>query len=282
MNENETNKRYIVTLSIAGSDSSGGAGIQADIKTMSALGCFAATAITSVTVQNTMGVSAVQKIEPEIVAGQIRAVIDDLQPSAIKIGMVNDSETICAIADTLNDYDTLPPIIIDPVMVSTSGSRLMQQDTIEIFKKELMPMATLLTPNIAEAEVLSGCHIEDICSINSAAQMILSQNCNAVLIKGGHLVEKTDRLYVRSDQNGATLVASYHHDSIYSANTHGTGCTLSSAIAAFMARGEKLEDAIRLAKEYVSEAIASGAEINIGRGAGPVNHFFNPQKMIVR
>lgn len=282
MIENETNKRYIVTLSIAGSDSSGGAGIQADIKTMSALGCFAATAITSVTVQNTMGVSAVQKIEPEIVAGQIRAVIDDLQPSAIKIGMVNDSETICAIADTLNDYDTLPPIIIDPVMVSTSGSRLMQQDAIEIFKKELMPMATLLTPNIAEAEVLSGCHIEDICSINSAVQMILSQNCNAVLIKGGHLVEKTDRLYVKSYQNGATLVASYHHASIYSANTHGTGCTLSSAIAALMAKGEKLEDAIRMGKEYVSEAIAKGAYINIGRGAGPVNHFFNPQKMIVR
>lgn len=282
MIENETNKRYIVTLSIAGSDSSGGAGIQADIKTMSALGCFAATAITSVTVQNTMGVSAVQKIEPEIVAGQIRAVIDDLQPSAIKIGMVNDSETICAIAETLNDYDTLPPIIIDPVMVSTSGSRLMQQDAIETFKKELMPMATLLTPNIAEAEVLSGCPIEDICSIDSAAQMILSQNCNAVLIKGGHLVEKTDRLYVKSERNGATLVASYHHASINSANTHGTGCTLSSAIAALMAKGEKLEDAIRMGKEYVSEAIAKGAYINIGRGAGPVNHFFNPQKMIVR
>lgn len=282
MNKNETNKRYIVTLSIAGSDSSGGAGIQADIKTMSALGCFAATAITSVTVQNTMGVSAVQKIEPEIVAGQIRAVIDDLQPSAIKIGMVNDSETICAIAETLNGYDTLPSIIIDPVMVSTSGSRLMQQDAIETFKKELMPIATLLTPNIAEAEVLSGCPIEDICSIDSAAQMILSQNCNAVLIKGGHLEEKTDRLYVRSDHDAASLIASYHHDNINSANTHGTGCTLSSAIAAFMARGEKLEDAIRLAKEYVSEAIARGAEINIGRGAGPVNHFFNPQKMIVR
>lgn len=282
MIENETNKRYIVTLSIAGSDSSGGAGIQADIKTMSALGCFAATAITSVTVQNTMGVSAVQKIEPEIVAGQIRAVIDDLQPSAIKIGMVNDSETICAIAETLHSYDNLPPIIIDPVMVSTSGSRLMQQDAIETFKKKLMPMATLLTPNIAEAEVLSGWPIEDICSIDSAAQMILSQNCNAVLIKGGHLVEKTDRLYVKSYQNGTTLVASYHHACINSANTHGTGCTLSSAIAAFMARGEKLEDAIRMGKEYVSEAIAKGAYINIGRGAGPVNHFFNPQKMIVR
>lgn len=282
MIENETNKRYIVTLSIAGSDSSGGAGIQADIKTMSALGCFAATAITSVTVQNTMGVSAVQKIEPEIVAGQIRAVIDDLQPSAIKIGMVNDSETICAIAETLNGYDTLPSIIIDPVMVSTSGSRLMQQDAIETFKKELMPMATLLTPNIAEAEVLSGCNIKNIDSIDKAAQLILSQNCNAVLIKGGHLEEKTDRLYARTDHDAASLIASYHHASINSANTHGTGCTLSSAIAALMAKGEKLEDAIRMGKEYVSEAIAKGAYINIGRGAGPVNHFFNPQKMIVR
>lgn len=282
MNENETNKRYIVTLSIAGSDSSGGAGIQADIKTMSALGCFAATAITSITVQNTLGVTDIQDIEPRIVAGQIRAVMDDIHPAAIKIGMVSDSRTICAIAETLHSYDNLPSIIIDPVMVSTSGSRLMQQDAIETFKKELMPMATLLTPNIAEAEVLSGCHIEDICSIDSAAQMILSQNCNAVLIKGGHLVEKTDRLYVRSDQNSATLVASYHHASINSANTHGTGCTLSSAIAALMAKGEKLEDAIRMGKEYVSEAIAKGAYINIGRGAGPVNHFFNPQKMIVR
>lgn len=282
MNENETNKRYIVTLSIAGSDSSGGAGIQADIKTMSALGCFAATAITSITVQNTLGVTDIQDIEPRIVAGQIRAVMNDIHPAAIKIGMVSDSRTICAIAETLHSYDNLPPIIIDPVMVSTSGSRLMQQDAIETFKKELMPMATLLTPNIAEAEVLSGCNIKNIDSIDKAAQLILSQNCNTVLIKGGHLEEKTDRLYARTGHDAASLIASYHHDNINSANTHGTGCTLSSAIVAFMARGEKLEDAIRLAKEYVSKAIASGAEINIGRGAGPVNHFFNPQKMIVR
>lgn len=282
MNGNKRNKQYVVTLSIAGSDSSGGAGIQADVKTMSALGCYAATAITSITVQNTLGVSAIQNAEPEIVAGQIRAVMDDLHPDAIKIGMVNDIKTIRAITETLKSYDRLPPLIIDPVMVSTSGSTLMQQESTEAFKELLMPMATLLTPNIAEAEVLSGLTIENADSIDKAAQVILSQNCNAVLIKGGHLAEKTDRLYIRNDRKVYCFETPAHHGYINTPNTHGTGCTLSSAITAFMARGERLEDAVRLAKEYICEAIAGGADVNIGSGAGPVNHFFNPQKLIVK
>lgn len=282
MNGNKRNKQYVVTLSIAGSDSSGGAGIQADVKTMSALGCYAATAITSITVQNTLGVSAIQNAEPEIVAGQIRAVMDDLHPDAIKIGMVNDIKTIRAITETLKSYDRLPPLIIDPVMVSTSGSTLMQRESTEAFKELLMPMATLLTPNIAEAEVLSGLTLENTDSIDKAAQVILSQNCNAVLIKGGHLAEKTDRLYIRNDRKVYSFETPAHHSYINTPNTHGTGCTLSSAITAFMARGEKLEDAILLAKEYISDAIACGADVNIGSGAGPVNHFFNPQKLIVK
>lgn len=282
MSGNKENKQYVVTLSIAGSDSSGGAGIQADIKTMSALGCYATTAITSITVQNTRGVSDIQNAEPEIVAGQIRAVMDDLHPDAIKIGMVNDIKTICAITETLKSYDRLPPLIIDPVMVSTSGSTLMQQESIEAFKNLLMPMSTLLTPNIAETEVLSGLIIKNTDSIDKAAQVILSENCNAVLIKGGHLAEKTDRLYISNDCKIYSFETTAHHGYINTTNTHGTGCTLSSAITAFMARGEKLEDAVLLAKEYICKAIANGAEVNIGSGAGPVNHFFNPQKLIIK
>lgn len=281
---------YVPVLTVAGSDSSGGAGIQADIKTISALGCYAASAITSITVQNTMGVTAVEAISPDIVAGQIRAVMDDIRPKAVKIGMVNDAPTIRAIASALREYD-IRNLVIDPVMVATSGSRLMQDDALGVFCEELLPMATLLTPNIPEAEVLRG-----IASSNSskgggldswASEYVINMSQSgayraaapALLIKGGHIAgRKTDRLYYM--ENGRVKVREYTCDDIPTRNTHGTGCTLSSAIASFLALGCSLPEAVEQAKSYVTEALQAGADVRIGSGHGPVNHFFNPKKLI--
>lgn len=268
--------RYICALTIAGSDSCGGAGVQADIKTMSALGVYAASAITSVTVQNTLGVQAIQAIQPEIVAGQIRAVMDDIKPTAIKVGMVNDQATILAIADTLQQYSP-QKLVVDPVMVSTSGSMLMQKDALGIFCSRLLPMATLLTPNIPEAEVLSNLSISSTEDMDAAGRSILALGCKAVLIKGGHLEgRKVDKLYLPNGE-----VCSFVHEAIATRNTHGTGCTLSSAIAAFMARGLALADAVAQAKTYLSQALEAGKDVHIGEGHGPVNHLFNPEKQII-
>ncbi len=269
--------RYICALTIAGSDCSGGAGIQADIKTMSALGVYAATAITSITVQNTMGVQEVEALSPLIVAKQIKAIMDDIKPKAIKIGMVNDSATVQAIAETVRCYSNCP-IVIDPIMVSSSGHRLMQSDALELFCHSLLPMSTLLTPNIPEAEILSNVKIHSLNDMNIAAQKILSLGCNAVLIKGGHIDgdEKIDRLYMT---NGS--VHTFVNKSIDTRNTHGTGCTLSSAITSFMARGMELLDAISYAKDYLSRALEAGKDVSIGKGHGPVNHLFSPEKLII-
>ena len=270
--------KYIAVLTIAGSDSCGGAGVQADIKTMSALGVYAASAITSITVQNTMGVKAIQSIKPDIVSGQIKAVMDDIKPEAVKIGMVNDVATIKAIANTLQE--SKPGImVIDPVMVSTSGSMLMQPEALDIFCRMLLPMATLLTPNVPEAEVLSNIKINSMDDMDRAAHNILDMGCKAVLIKGGHLEgnKKIDRLYIN---NGETH--QYVHETIHTRNTHGTGCTLSSAIASFMARGEDMPQAVAKAKTYLSMALEAGNDVNIGEGHGPVDHLFNPEKLIIR
>ena len=270
--------KYIGVLTIAGSDSCGGAGVQADIKTMSALGVYAASAITSITVQNTLGVQAIQAIRPEIVAGQIKAVMDDIKPVAVKIGMVNDAATIQAIAETLRE--TKPGIIVvDPVMVSTSGSMLMQPDALDVFCQWLLPMATLLTPNIPEAEVLSNVKIGSLDDMDRAAQRIIDMGCNAVLIKGGHLEgdKKVDRLYLKGSETHQFV-----HKTIQTRNTHGTGCTLSSAIASFMARGEEMPQAVAKAKNYLSKALEAGKDVHIGEGHGPVDHLFNPEKLIIR
>ena len=289
-------KRYFPVLTIAGSDSSGGAGIQADIKTMSALGCYAASAITSITVQNTLGVTAVQAIHPDIVAGQIRAVMDDIHPLAIKIGMVNDADTICAIADTLSQYE-VDRLVVDPVMVSTSGSRLMQEDALDVFCRLLLPMATLLTPNVPEAEVLADMKITSCDDMDIAAGRILKKGCEAVLIKGGHLVgRKTDRFYRVVDENrfvegssavdgfrivdGGLMMYEFACDNVPTRNTHGTGCTLSAAIASYLAFDCPAGDAIALAKDYLTDALKAGADVEIGSGHGPVNHFFDPKKLI--
>ena len=263
---------YITTLTIAGSDSCGGAGVQADVKTMSALGCYAATAITAITVQNTLGVTAVHAVPPEIVAGQIRVVMDDIKPRAVKVGMVNDKATIIAIADALKDYD-VEHIVVDPVMVATSGSRLMQDDAVEVFCKQLLPLATLLTPNIPETEVLSGITVSDKESMDSAALRILQLGCSNLLVKGGHLEgKKIDRLYGEVERE-------YVGENVVTRNTHGTGCTLSSAITSFLAQGLPVDEAIGAAKEWLTKALRAGADVEIGKGHGPVNHFFDPIKM---
>lgn len=296
LNEERRMKRYFPVLTIAGSDSSGGAGIQADIKTMSALGCYAASAITSITVQNTLGVTAVQAIHPDIVAGQIRAVMDDIHPLAIKIGMVNDADTICAIADTLSQYE-VDRLVVDPVMVSTSGSRLMQEDALDVFCRLLLPMATLLTPNVPEAEVLADMKITSCDDMDIAAGRILKKGCEAVLIKGGHLAgRKTDRFYRVVDENrfvegssavdgfrivdGGLMMYEFACDNVPTRNTHGTGCTLSAAIASYLAFDCPAGDAIALAKDYLTDALKAGADVEIGSGHGPVNHFFDPKKLI--
>ena len=265
--------RYIATLTIAGSDSCGGAGVQADIKTMSALGCYAASVITAVTVQNTLGVTAVHAVPPDIVAGQIRAVMDDIRPRAVKVGMVNDIDTINAIADTLAGYD-IENLVVDPVMVATSGARLMQDDAVEVFCKKLMPLATLLTPNVPEAEVLSGVTIRDKATMEKAAHIIHSKGCEALLIKGGHIEgRKIDRLYC-----GDELISELEAANVDTRNTHGTGCTLSSAITSYLAIGYPIDKAIAAAKEWLTKALIAGANVEIGKGHGPVNHFYNPIK----
>lgn len=262
-------ERHPVILSIAGSDCSGGAGIQADIKTISALGGYAASAITAVTVQNTLGVRAVHVIPPEIVCGQIEAVMEDLQPVAVKIGMVNDIQIVHVIADCIRKYSP-EHIIYDPVMVSTSGRKLMTDEAIEEIKKKLLPLVTLVTPNIDEAKVLTGKSIQNTQDMLEAAKQLSHSYQTHILIKGGHLEgdQMCDLLY--SPDHTYYI---YEEKKIESKNLHGTGCTLSSAIASYLAKGYSMKDSICHAKEYITHAIIAGKNLNIGHGNGPLWHF---------
>jgi hydroxymethylpyrimidine/phosphomethylpyrimidine kinase len=270
--------KYPVVLSIAGSDSSGGAGIQADIKTISALGCFATTAITAVTVQNTLGVSGIHPIPVEIVRSQIKAVMDDIQPSAIKIGMVHHPEIAITIASVLKKYRDVF-IVFDPVMVATSGDHLIESNTIETLKKELFPLAQLITPNLDEAYMLTGITIHTIADMRACAQEIIDSGCNAVLVKGGHL--RGSVLYdVFLNKNGDECI--FKSTAIDTLNTHGTGCSLSSAIASYLALGNDLVTSIARSARYVQHAIKHGKDVKIGKGHGPLNHFFNPQKLVIK
>jgi hydroxymethylpyrimidine/phosphomethylpyrimidine kinase len=269
-------KQYISVLTIAGSDSGGGAGIQADLKTFAALGCYGTSAITAITVQNTLGVSDIHPVPAAIVAGQIRAVLDDIRPAAIKIGMIHQAEVALAIAGILKPYPGIP-IVLDPVMISSSGRKLIDDKTLRILQQELFPLLTLLTPNLDEATVLSGISIAGLDDMKAAAAMILASGCNAVLVKGGHL--SGEQLYdVYLDKAGEQCIIS--SDIIFTNNTHGTGCTLSSAIAAFLARGEDMMTAVAEASHYMHRAISEGQEVQTGAGHGPVNHFFDPLKQI--
>ncbi|GAB3528617.1 bifunctional hydroxymethylpyrimidine kinase/phosphomethylpyrimidine kinase [Pontibacter brevis] len=268
------NYKYPAVLTIAGSDSGGGAGIQADLKTFSALGCFGTSAITAITVQNTCGVTGIHSIPADIVQGQIKAVMDDIKPAAIKIGMVHSADLVQAIAEQLKNYAV--PVVLDPVMVATSGDKLIEDNTIALLKKELLPLAELATPNLDEAEILAGRQIKDVAGMKDAAHLILETGCRSVLVKGGHL--QGPRLYdVYLHQNGDMRV--FQSEAIASKNTHGTGCTLSSAIAAFLAMRVELTEAIEQAREYVHHAIDQGKDVQTGEGHGPLNHFFQPQKL---
>ena len=268
--------KYISVLTIAGSDSGGGAGIQADLKTFSALGCFGASAITAITVQNTLGVTDIHSIPAAIAAGQIRAVMDDIKPSAIKIGMVHSAELAVTIAGVLRDYPHVP-VILDPVMVATSGDRLIQSETIEVLKKELFPLATLVTPNLDEAEILSSMKVRSVDEMKLAGAKILDTGCHAVLIKGGHLQGET-LFDVYLENNGFEQII--RSELIATGNTHGTGCTLSSAIASFIARRYDLSEAVQKASQYIHKAIAAGRDVKTGEGHGPLNHFFEPLALI--
>ena len=272
--------KYINTLTIAGSDSSGGAGIQADLKTMSALGMYAASVITSVTAQNTCGVTAIHVIPTEVIAAQIKAVMEDVCPSAIKVGMLNDSDTMKTVAKTLKEYD-VSNLVIDPVMVSTSGHRLMKEEAVQTFICELLPLASILTPNLPEAEILADMKIENEEQVYQAAQKIMGKGCAVLLIKGGHAEGryKADYLFMKA-LDRPYEVAVFSCETVDTKNTHGTGCTLSSAIAAFLAQGLSVTEAVKAAKEYVTNALKGGADVEIGHGHGPVNHFFNPEKLI--
>ncbi|QNK63872.1 bifunctional hydroxymethylpyrimidine kinase/phosphomethylpyrimidine kinase [Pedobacter sp. PAMC26386] len=267
---------YPSVLTIAGSDSGGGAGIQADLKTISALGCYGTSAITVVTAQNTLGVTSLHYLPAATVIDQIKAVLEDIRPNVIKIGMIAKAELLQAIFETISPYPKIP-VILDPVMIASSGHRLIDENTIGLMKTLLFPITHLVTPNLDEASVLTGMEISTVEQMKTAALKILCFGCNAVLIKGGHLTG--NKLYdVYLDKTGREFI--YENDNIDSQNTHGTGCTLSSAIATFIARGFELPDAIQNSESYVHQAIYQGININIGKGKGPLNHFHAPIPLI--
>lgn len=254
-------------LTIAGSDSSGGAGIQADLKTMTMNGVFAMSAVTALTAQNTTGVTGILEADPDFLQKQIDAVFEDIRPDAVKIGMVSSKGLIETIADRLAFYKA-DKIVVDPVMVATSGAQLLEEDAVEILKEKLLPMASVITPNIPEAEILSEMEIHTEEEMVSAAEKIYKSLGCAVLLKGGHSINDANDLLFT--ENGAVW---FMGKRIENPNTHGTGCTLSSAIAANLAKGFDLEVSVRNAKDYISGALAD--MLDLGKGSGPMNHAFD-------
>lgn len=272
-------KRYYRVLTIAGSDSGGGAGIQADIKTISAMGCFATSAITAVTVQNTLGVKAVHPIPLDILEGQIDAVLSDIGTDAIKIGMLYSLEVVNIVANMIEKYQ-VKNIVVDPVMVSTSGYRLIEENAIEVIKNRLIPLSRVITPNIPEAEILADCKISSEQDFDKVARRLSGNSGVSVLLKAGHLYGDYLVDYFYNAENGTTTMLPSKR--VETQNTHGTGCTLSSAFAAALAKEDDLTLAVKYAKKYVEQAIIYGADFKIGGGYGPINHGFNPIKTIER
>ena len=265
-------KSYFRALTIAGSDSGGGAGIQADLKTFSALGCYGMSVITALTAQNTMSVTGIQAVPPEFIALQIDAVMSDIGADAVKIGMLHSPEVIKTVAKSLQQYD-IPVIVLDPVMVTRNGDKLLQDDAVQALNDYLFPVATIITPNIAEASILLDREVKEQPQMADACQDLATLGCDRVFLKGGALKGdiSVDLLYDRS--SGETLeLESPRVDTL---NSHGTGCTISSAIAANLAKGKDLSVAVQEAKQYIDGALQGGSEIRIGNGHGPVHHFHN-------
>lgn len=266
--------RYVRVLSIAGSDSGGGAGIQADLKTFAALGCFGMTAITAITAQNTQGVRSIHGIPPAMLRDQIDAVVEDIGVDAVKIGMLHAPGIAEVVADAIRRH-ALPNVVLDPVMVATSGDRLIAPDTVAVLVEALFPLAAVVTPNLDEAGMLLGRRIADEAAMETAAQDLLALGANAVLLKGGHLPGDAlvDLLALRG---GGVQPLRLRAARVDTRNGHGTGCTLSSAIAAHLAIGLALPEAVSAAHAYVQAAIQAGARVRTGRGSGPLDHGHAP------
>ena len=274
-NQQHSSKHYARVLTIAGSDSGGGAGIQADLKTFAALGCFGMTAITALTAQNTKGVQGIHGIPAEFLKAQIQSVMDDIGVDAIKIGMLHAPEIVDVVAWAIDHYK-LKNVVLDPVMVATSGDRLIASETVQVLVRELFPRAALITPNLDEAVLLLGRDISDASVLESAGRDLLAMGARAVLLKGGHLPgDDVMDLLVQPNTPSERLSSRR----IHSNNVHGTGCTLSSAIAAYLALGLGLSEAVHCARQFIVQAIAHGADITTGHGHGPLNHGFAPVPM---
>ncbi len=271
----ELTHHYPRVLSIAGSDSGGGAGIQADLKTFSALGCFGMTAITALTAQNTCGVRSIHAVPPEMLRDQMDAVLEDIGADAVKVGMLHAPDIVRTVAQAI-DRHQLQRVVFDPVMVATSGAKLIDDPAIAVLVTELFPRATLITPNLDEAALLVGRPLHTPQDMALAAAELLARGARAVLLKGGHLAgEVVTDLLLMSEREPLWM----HAPRIHTANTHGTGCTLSSAIAAYLALGVSLPDAVQQAREFVRQALQAGASVQTGQGSGPLNHGFAPLPM---
>lgn len=254
------------TLTIAGSDSSGGAGIQADIKTMTLNGVYASSCITAITAQNTQGVRSVQEVDPDILRDQLNMVFEDIFPDAVKIGMVSSKTLIQVIAEALSRHKARK-IVLDPVMVATSGARLMEEAALESLVKDLLPLADLITPNIPEGEILAGQEIKNAQDMEKMAKKIGEDYGVAVLLKGGHQISTANDLLYDGEE-----ITWFYGERVDNPNTHGTGCTLSSAIAANLAKGLSMEEAVKEAKAYITGCLRAG--LDLGHGSGPLDHAY--------
>ena len=272
---------YPKVLSIAGSDSGGGAGIQADLKTISALGCYGMTAITAITAQNTIGVQGIHILPPLMISQQIQSVLTDIGTDAVKIGMLPNEDAIYAVQQSLQIHSaSWSWLVLDPVMVASSGDKLIEPGAIQFLIQRLFPMASMITPNIPEAELILDKPINTLEDMKVAAKELLELGPHSVLIKGGHLKEEylNDVFF----HPGLKTPSIFSHPKINTSNIHGTGCTLSSAIAAHLALGHSLEEGVALSHDFLQLAIDSGKAVITGKGHGPVNHGFSPKKMNLR
>jgi len=267
---------YPTVLTIAGTDPTGGAGIQADLKTFAALGCYGMSVITALVAQNTTGVKSIHSVPPDFVKAQLLAVLEDIRPDAIKIGMVHSVALVNVIAEVLTQYSDIP-VVFDPVMIATSGDLLIEEDTVSAIVEKLFPLAALITPNMDEAALLAGMTVTNEQDMQAAVTRITGLGVNALLLKGGHL-QKQQLTSILAFSNG--IIKTFTSEKINTKNVHGSGCTLSSAIASFIARGYVLTDAVSEAQEYVHGAIYYAADVVAGKGNGPLNHSYNPIKMI--